>query len=306
MAAAGPEDTGSRQPAAASPKSTQQGAPKPAKKWLVYPHPRNSSRLSRSVLRWLQGLDLTFFPKNINRDFSNGFLIAEIFSMYYPQDVQLSSFENGTSLRVKLDNWAQLEKFLARKRFKLAKELIHGTIHCKDGVPEILVEEIYTLLTHKKIKSIQDDPVNFTDYRYQMRLPLVPRSTASKTIKDNIKLSELMGNPNMVTNELKIQFLVLLHMLQRKLSRKMNPRWFDIKPTIGEATLDRLPPIQTSCCRRNSGVSKKKVASALRNTGNTHREIHVKQAGQDCDSYDFYEKNEKETLKNICQITLKK
>lgn len=42
------------------------------------------------------------------------------------------------------------------------------------------------------------------------------------------------------------------------------------------------------------------------NTGNTHREIHVKQAGQDCDSYDFYEKNEKETLKNICQITLKK
>lgn len=43
-----------------------------------------------------------------------------------------------------------LLKFLARKRFKLAKELIHGTIHCKDGVPEILVEEIYTLLTHKK------------------------------------------------------------------------------------------------------------------------------------------------------------
>lgn len=44
------------------------------------------------------------------RDFSNGFLIAEIFTVYYPRDLKLTSFENGTSLKVKLDNWAQLEK----------------------------------------------------------------------------------------------------------------------------------------------------------------------------------------------------
>lgn len=44
------------------------------------------------------------------RDFSNGFLIAEIFCIHYPWDLKLSSFQNGTSLKVKLDNWAQLEK----------------------------------------------------------------------------------------------------------------------------------------------------------------------------------------------------
>lgn len=60
-------------PAAALPKSPslslQAAAPirgKP-KKYLVYPHPPKSSRLSPSVLRWLQGLDLTFFPRNVNR-----------------------------------------------------------------------------------------------------------------------------------------------------------------------------------------------------------------------------------------------
>lgn len=37
------------------------------KKCLVYPHAPKNSHLSRSVLRWLQGLDLTFFPRNINR-----------------------------------------------------------------------------------------------------------------------------------------------------------------------------------------------------------------------------------------------
>lgn len=77
-----------------------------------------------------------------------------------------------------------------------------------------------------RIKSIQEDFVNFTDYSYQMRLPLVPRSTASKLIKDNIRLSELISNPNMLTNELKIDFLFLLQMLQRKLSRKLYPRKF--------------------------------------------------------------------------------
>lgn len=157
-----------------------------------------------------------------------------------------------------------LLKFLAKKKIKLPKELIHGTIHCKIGVPEILIQEVYTLLTHRewviwnlliiqyetfnninltpktwlvniilffisRIKSIQDDLVNFTDYSYQMRLPLVPRSTASKFIKDNIRLSELLSNPNLLSNELKIDFLFLLQMLQRKLSRKLNPSKFSLE-----------------------------------------------------------------------------
>ncbi|KAM7227346.1 hypothetical protein CapIbe_021759 [Capra ibex] len=265
MAAAGPGEGLLTQPAVAGPKSRSilpcQAAPngeKP-KKCLVYPHPPKSSRLSRSVLRWLQSLDLTFFPRNISRDFSNGFLIAEIFTTYYPWDLKLSSFKNGTSLKVKLDNWAQLEKFLARKKLKLPKELIHGTIHCKAGVPEILIQEVYTLLTHQEIKSIQDDLVNFTDYSYQMQLPLVPRSTASKSIKDNIRLSELIGNPNKLNNELKVEFLFLLQMLQRKLSRKLNPKWFAVKPTVGESTLDH-HPAKASGNKSNSVISKAKAA----------------------------------------------
>uniref|UniRef100_M3YKV8 Spermatogenesis-associated protein 4 n=1 Tax=Mustela putorius furo TaxID=9669 RepID=M3YKV8_MUSPF len=276
------------QPAAALPKSPsfslQPAAPTRGKpqKCLVYPHPPKSSRLSRSVLRWLQGLDLTFFPRNVNRDFSNGFLIAEIFTIYYPWDLKLSSFENGTSLKIKLNNWALLEQFLARKKFKLSKELIHGTIHCKAGVPEILIQEIYTLLTHREIKSIQDDLVNFTDYSYQMHLPLVPRSTASKSIKNNIRLSEMISNPNILSNELKVEFLLLLQMLQRKLSRKLNPKWFEVKPTVGELTLSRLPP-QVSGCKHKAMISREGVAPVLQSIDSIvsqKRETCVKQAGR--------------------------
>ncbi|XP_036694389.1 spermatogenesis-associated protein 4 isoform X2 [Balaenoptera musculus] len=212
-------------------------------------------------------------------DFSNGFLIAEIFTVHYPRDLTLSSFKNGTSLKVKLDNWTQLEKFLARKKLRLPKELIHGTIHCKAGVPEILIQEVYTLLTHREIKSIQDDLVNFTDYSYQMQLPLVSRSTASKSIKDNIRLSELIGNPNKLNNEHKVEFLFLLQMLQRKLSRKLNPKWFEVKPTVGESTFSH-GPAQASGCKCNSVISKERVAPVCCNGGNPLKEIHVKQAGK--------------------------
>lgn len=73
MAAAGQADECSPLPAAAPSKPASPALPpavparKKIKKCLVYPHPPRSSRLSRTVLRWLQGLDLSFFPRNITR-----------------------------------------------------------------------------------------------------------------------------------------------------------------------------------------------------------------------------------------------
>ena len=66
--------------------------------------------LPRNLIKWLQGLDLSYSIKNIKRDFTNGFLVAEILSKYYPAEVQMHSFDTGTAKGAKKSNWVLLER----------------------------------------------------------------------------------------------------------------------------------------------------------------------------------------------------
>ena len=42
------------------------------------------------------------------RDMTNGYLVAEIFSWYFPQEVEMHMFYNGKSLETKEKNWSIL------------------------------------------------------------------------------------------------------------------------------------------------------------------------------------------------------
>jgi hypothetical protein len=53
------------------------------------------------------------------RDFSNGFLVAEILSKYFPADVSMHSFEDGASQAQKQANWSLIARFLASQGITL-------------------------------------------------------------------------------------------------------------------------------------------------------------------------------------------
>ncbi|XP_067838230.1 spermatogenesis-associated protein 4 isoform X2 [Heptranchias perlo] len=201
--------------------------------------------LPREVIKWLQSLDLSFSYKHVNRNFCNGYLVAEIFSWYYPQNIDIGVFNNGVSFPSKLKNWSQLKSFFFKKKLNIPKELIDATIHSKPGGAECLIQHIYTLLTNRQAKFILDDEINFMDYNYQQKLPIVARSTVTNAIRNNLKLTEILERPDHYTNKQKALGIINMHVHQRQLARLEHPRRFNLKPTLGElATRLPLPQYQ--------------------------------------------------------------
>ncbi|XP_078071580.1 spermatogenesis-associated protein 4 isoform X2 [Mustelus asterias] len=180
--------------------------------------------LAREVIKWLQSLDLRFPFKNIKTAFCNGYLVAEIFAWYYPQDIDVKIFNNGVSFPSKLKNWSQLEHFFFRKKLNIPKELIYATMHSKPGGAEYLIQHIYTLLTNRQAKLILDDEMNFMDEGYQLKLPLIARATATNAIRTNLRLTELLEDPDIYTVNQKALAIINMHVRHRQLARLEHPK----------------------------------------------------------------------------------
>ncbi|KAK3536150.1 hypothetical protein QTP70_031317 [Hemibagrus guttatus] len=162
---------------------------------MDYSPPKKRSGLPREVWKWLQSLELAVSPRNIRRDFCNGCLVAEIFSWYFPEDFSLHSYHNGVSLGTKQSNWTQIEKVLVKRRISLMKE----------------------------IQSVQEEAWDFSDQNYQEQLPMVARATASKAIKNNLRLSEELAENNISTTQRKIHNIIHRHVELRREERIQNP-----------------------------------------------------------------------------------
>ncbi|XP_029918659.1 spermatogenesis-associated protein 4 [Myripristis murdjan] len=229
-------------------------------------HPKKTG-LPREVVKWLQNLDLSFYPKNVRRDFSNGYLVAEMFSRYHPEDFPMHSYDKGSSLSAKQWNWSQIERFLQRKKLHVMKEAIYGTIHCKPGAAELVVQEIYTILTKQSIKGFQGPKTDFTDQEYQEQLPMVARSTASKAIKNNLRITEIMAEPNISTNQTKAEAIIRRHLELKAAERAYNPGHFKGKSTMAQlAATSLLSSYQGDQCSGSSasvGTSSKSPPSSL-------------------------------------------
>ncbi|XP_046772036.1 spermatogenesis-associated protein 4 isoform X1 [Gallus gallus] len=210
--------------------------------------------LPRPVLRWLLSLGLSVSPRNYRRDFSNGYLVAEILSRRFPAHVQPDAYRNGCSLAAKLSNWSQLRRFLAKQEFDIAQELIEGTIHCKPGAAESLLRQLCAALTGSRTESLQDWQVDFTDSCYQTQLPVAARATTSTAIKSNIRLTEVLVEPSICINRQKAIAIINMHMGMRMREREENPRRFNIKPCFGQRVVHHLNCI--TACMNTASIPK--------------------------------------------------
>lgn len=218
----------------------------PGRDILCRSHP-NREPCPREIFKWLQSLDLAFPVHNVRRDFSNGYLVGEIFSNYYNGDIDLHSFNNGTSLQNKLGNWSLLQRFFIRQELNIPKDVVNGTIHCKQGAAELLVVYIYSILTKRVVRGFElasdadCDFREFTDSNYQFMLPMHARSTTSTAIKNNMKITEFITEPNIITNMEKAEGIIKRHTDHRRIQREQDPTRFKIKPTLADLAFRNSP-----------------------------------------------------------------
>ena len=83
------------------------------------------------------------------RSFNNGFLIAEIFSRYFPTDIQMHSFDNAENYKKKKDNWQQLQIFFEKRKIPIVINNIDALILNENDTTLEFVKQIYTLLTER-------------------------------------------------------------------------------------------------------------------------------------------------------------
>ncbi|XP_064608391.1 spermatogenesis-associated protein 4-like [Liolophura sinensis] len=233
------------------------------------------SGLTREVIKWIQSLDLTWQIKTPKWDLTNGYLIAEIYSWYFPQDIHMHSYNTGTSLDSKEKNWSLLKTFIKRRHLDIPEELIHATIHCKEGAAALMVEKMYELLTNRPVKKeTADDEITFTDREYQIKLPMHARSTASQAVKNNLRITETMADSNLILAAHKAQNILDNHIEHRREERLQDPKRFNVKPTLGERCPRRAPKL-SSYKTESTVVQEKNVANKQDDGINVHREATV-------------------------------
>ena len=149
-------------------------------------------------------------------------------------------------------------------------ELADATLHCREGAAILFIENMYQILTNRPYKYIcyaqiklilkrafivieriqkaaPSFDIDLTDWSYQSRLPYHARSTASKTIKNNIRDTELMTDPNLKYTASKVENIIANHVDHRKAERDENPKRFNVKKTLAERCIQKPVPDVRKC-----------------------------------------------------------
>ncbi|XP_077433692.1 spermatogenesis-associated protein 4 [Vanacampus margaritifer] len=227
--------------------------------------------LPRDVTRWLQSLELTVQPMNVRRDFCSGYHVAEMFCRYYPRDFEMHSYSKGASFSAKQDNWNKIRRTLQKLRLHLTEKLVYGTMHCKPGAAELLVQQVYSVLTKHRPRTAQSPELDFSDQKYQQLLPPAARATATTAVKSNLRKTEVLALPDILSNERRAETIIGKH-LQDKIDRTVTD--------CGHSKQVKSRPKQTSGSQDEKHLSELCLQSPLSGAVASYKTIKVNQPGR--------------------------
>jgi hypothetical protein len=109
---------------------------------------------TKSLLIWIDSIELSRPKKNINRDFADGVLVAEVIAHYFPQRVEVHNYIPSSSRQGKLTNWATLNrKVLSKFGFSVPQEVIENIISAKVNYVEVFLHGLKRVIETEKSRN---------------------------------------------------------------------------------------------------------------------------------------------------------
>ena len=102
------------------------------------------------LYQWIDQIPLTRRKKNLSRDFSDGVLMAEVVSHFFPRLVDLHNYDQAMRVDTKIYNWKTLNtKVLKKLKFNLDTDTITALANARPGVIEDVLWDFRQVVNQK-------------------------------------------------------------------------------------------------------------------------------------------------------------
>ena len=97
----------------------------------------------RALYAWIDAIPLSRPKRNIQRDFSDGVLLAEVVAAYFPALVELHNYGPANSMKQKVYNFETLNKRVLKKLgYNIPLSSIEDIVNCRPGAVESVLNNL--------------------------------------------------------------------------------------------------------------------------------------------------------------------
>ena len=121
----------------------------------------DSYSFPREILKWVQSLGLSVAIKDVRRDFLNGYVAAEIISVYHKNVVSMHSFANSHNNDLKESNWLLLEGVFRKIGFKAKRDEFREVRRGDQNLTVAFMTRLFKFLTNRSVElQVRSRPVH--------------------------------------------------------------------------------------------------------------------------------------------------
>jgi len=97
----------------------------------------------RALYAWIDAIPLSRPKRNIQRDFSDGVMLAEVVAIYFPALVEIHNYGAANSTKQKVHNFETLNQRVLRKLgYQIPRTSIDDIVNCRPGAIESVLNTL--------------------------------------------------------------------------------------------------------------------------------------------------------------------